>query len=476
VLFNSHIFIFAFMPVTLIGYFCINRWGKFTVGKVWLILASLVFYAYFNLAYLPIIVASIALNYAFSQCMLISKKPWLRRLCLAASLLGNVGALAYYKYFDFFIININQAFGADFVLRKLILPLGISFFTFQQLSYVVDSYKRAVPRYNLADYALFVTFFPQLIAGPIALHSEIVPQFADPANRRFRADNFSPGLYAFAMGLAKKILIADTFAKVAKYGFTPGTSLNAPEAFFVILAFTLQLYFDFSGYCDMAIGLSRMFNIQAPVNFNSPYKALSIREFWARWHITLGRFFRLYVYIPLGGSRKGEFRACASLLFVFVVSGLWHGAGWLFLLWGLLHGAASVAYRLCRKRYDTLFPAFRWLLTFSFVSLTFVFFRAETMESALSILAALSSFNFGPLASAITSAFSFPFELLHSIAPVMMGVWFLLAVVGVTALPNVPELARRFVPSWKNGLFTVALLALCVLSLSGVSVFLYYNF
>ncbi|MCL2811481.1 MAG: MBOAT family protein, partial [Clostridia bacterium] len=454
-LFNSHLFILAFLPATLLGYFGLNRWGRFEAGKAWLILASLVFYAYFNVAYLPIIVLSIALNYALSQCMLISVNPWLRRLCLAASLLINVGALAYYKYFDFFIININQAFGTDFVLRKLLLPLGISFFTFQQLSYVVDSYKRTVPRYNLVDYALFVTFFPQLIAGPIALHSEIVPQFADPANRRFRADNFSAGLYAFAMGLAKKVLIADTFAKVANYGFTPGTSLNAPEAFFVILAFSLQLYFDFSGYCDMAIGLSRMFNIQAPVNFDSPYKALSIREFWARWHITLGRFFRLYVYIPLGGSRKGEFRASASLLFVFVVSGLWHGAGWLFLLWGVLHGVASVAYRLCRKRYDALHPAFRWLLTFSFVSLAFVFFRAETMESALYILTALGNFTFGPLATAITSAFSFPFGLLRSIAPIMMSAWFLLAILGVTALPNVPELAERFVPTWKNGVFTV---------------------
>ena len=482
-LFNSYIFIFAFLPITLVGYFCINRWGKFMAGKVWLIVASLVFYAYFNVAYLPIIVVSIAGNYALSQCMLTSKRRWLCRLCFVASLLANVGALGYYKYFDFFVSNINPIFGASFVLRELVLPLGISFFTFQQLSYVIDSYKRTVPRYNPVDYALFVTFFPQLIAGPIALHSEIVPQFANPQNRRFRADNFSAGLYAFAMGLAKKVLIADTFAKVANYGFAPGAALNSPEAWLVTLAFSLQLYFDFSGYCDMAIGLSRMFNIEAPVNFNSPYKSLSIREFWARWHITLGRFFRLYVYFPLGGNRKGTFRACVSLLIVFVVSGLWHGAGWLFLLWGALHGLASVAYKLCRKPYDALPAALRWLLTFTFVSLTFVLFRAGSikdpaigMERALHILAALFRFDFGPVAAGITSAFSFPFGLLRAVSPCMTGVWFLATMIAVVALPNVPELARRFVPSWKTGAFTVALLLLSILSLSGVSVFLYYNF
>ncbi|MCL2811482.1 MAG: MBOAT family protein [Clostridia bacterium] len=475
-LFNSFIFIFAFLPVTLTGYFCINRWGKFSVGKVWLILASLVFYAYFNVSYLAIIVTSIAVNYALSQCMLISQRGWLRRLCFAASLLANVGALAYYKYFDFFVININQAFGSDFVLRNLLLPLGISFFTFQQLSYVVDSYKRTVPRYNLVDYALFVTFFPQLIAGPIVLHSEIVPQFADPANRRFRYENFAPGLYAFAIGLAKKALIADTFAKVANYGFATNVSLNTPEAFLVILAFTLQLYFDFSGYCDMAVGLSRMFNIKAPNNFNSPLKALSIREFWARWHITLGRFFRLYVYIPLGGNRKGEFRTCLSLMAVFVVSGLWHGAGWLFLLWGALHGVAAVAYRLCHRRYDGLHPAFRWLITFAFVSLAFVFFRAQTMDSALGILGSLFSFEFGPLSASIMEAFQLPFDLLAGSVPSLT----LAAYAGALALAlgfrNTYELTEAFTPAWYRSPFCILLLFASIMSLSGVSVFLYYNF
>lgn len=484
-LFNSFVFLLAFLPVALAGYFCVNRWGTFLAGKCWLILASLVFYAYCNVAYLPIIVVSLAANYGLGHCMRISERRWLRCLCFAVGLVGNIGALGYYKYYDFFVSNINQAFGTDFVLLKLVLPLGISFFTFKQLSYVIDSYKRVAPRYDFADYALYVTFFPQLIAGPIALHNEIAPQFADPANRSFRADHFCSGLFAFAMGLAKKVLIADTFAKAANYGFASVVSLNSLEALLVTLAFPLQLYFDFSGYSDMSIGLSLMFNIDAPVNFNSPYKSLNIQEFWNRWHITLGRFlmryllsplYGLYKHIPLRGKHTNEIRACLSLMIVFWVSGLWHGAGWLFLLWGTLHGVASVAYRLCRKRYDVLPKALRRLLTFAFVSLAFVFFRAETVESALNILAGLGRFRFGPVAEGITSAFSLPFGLLRAIAPYMTGVWFGLALLSLFALPNVPELARRFKPSWQNGLFTVGLLLFSILSLSGISVFLYFNF
>ncbi len=475
-LFNSHLFILAFLPVALLGYFGLNRLNKFTLGKVWLILLSFVFYGYFNVAYLPLIVISILLNYALSQCMLSSESKLLCRLCLIVGLLANLGVLGYYKYFDFFAANLNAAFGTGFVLHHLILPLGISFFTFQQLSYVIDSYKRTVPRYSIVDYALFVSFFPQLIAGPIVLHSEIVPQFADPENRHFNSDNVATGTYAFAMGLAKKVLIADTFAKVAEYGFSAGTSLNTPEAFFVVLAYALQLYFDFSGYCDMAMGLGKMFNIDIPLNFNSPYKALNIKDFWARWHMTLNRFFSRYVYFPLGGSRKGEFRTCLNLMAVFVISGLWHGAGWMFLLWGALHGLASVLYRLFQKRYDALHPALRWLLTFSFLLLSFIVFRAPNLEIASNVWTSLTSMRFGALAAAITDPFAFPFGLLKPVATTMIGLWFLLGTLCVITFPNVHELTSRFKPSWRNWFTTVALLLLSVLSLSGVSVFLYYNF
>lgn len=475
-LFNSYLFILVFLPGTLIGYFCLNHWGRFTLGKTWLVLLSLVFYAYTNPACLPIIIGSVLVNYALSQCMLASSKQWLRTLCFAAGLTGNLGALIYYKYYNFFVSNINAAFSSGFPLLHLALPLGISYLTFKQLSYIVDSYQRQVPRYRFMDYTLFVTFFPHLIAGPIVLHSEILPQVENIENGRFRADHFNAALYAFARGLAKKVLIADTFAKVAAYGFLSGTSLSGLEALLVVLSYTFQLYFDFSGYCDMAVGLGKMFNINLPLNFNSPYQSLSIKDFWARWHMTLGRFFSRYVYIPLGGSRKGLLRTCLNLMVVFVLSGLWHDAGWLFLLWGLLHGLASVAYRLCHTRYDKLPAPLRWLLTFTFVSLTWVFFRAPTMAVAGNILRSLFTWQAGPLAAEIIAPFAFPFGLLHSVAPYLLGIWFLGALAAVVALPNTQEMTARFSPTLRTGLVTVLLLVFSILSLSGVSVFLYSNF
>ncbi len=475
-LFNSYLFILAFLPVTLIVYFTLNRFNLFTVGKVWLIAMSFVFYGYFNPMYLPIIVISIILNYALSQCMLSGAKKWVRTLCYVIGLAGNLGVLGYYKYYDFFVTNINAVFGTGWTLHHLILPLGISFFTFQQLSYVIDSYQRTVPRYSIVDYSLFVTFFPQLIAGPIVLHSEIVPQFENPENRHFNWNNFAPGLYAFALGLCKKVLIADTFAKVAGYGFTPGTALNSPDAFFVILGYTLQLYFDFSGYCDMALGLGKMFNIYITQNFNSPLKSLNIRELWTRWHMTLSRFFTTYVYFPLGGSRKGDLRTCLNLILVFTVSGLWHGAGWMFLLWGLLNGVASALYRTFRKPYDALHPALQWALTFAFWCLSLVVFRALTMTDALNILRSLFAMDFGPISASITSVFAIPLGAFEGMDATIMLLWFVGAMVCVLGCRNTYELTQDFRPTVLNALITIAFIFLSVISLSGVSVFLYYNF
>ena len=476
-LFNSYVFILAFLPVTLVGYFGLGRLCKrLPLNKVWLVGCSLVFYAYFNVRYLPIIVLSILVNYALSQGMLTVRSQGVRRLLLGLGLAGNLGVLGYYKYYDFFVENLNALAGTSFVLHHLVLPLGISFFTFQQLSYVIDSYKRTVPRYNILDYALFVTFFPQLIAGPIVLHSEIVPQFADPENRRFRFDNFAPGLYAFALGLFKKVIVADTFAQVAEWGFAAGQALNTPEAWLVALGYTFQLYFDFSGYCDMALGLGKMFNIRITQNFNSPYKSLDIKEFWQRWHMTLSRFFTTYVYFPLGGSRRGLARTCVNLMVVFLVSGLWHGAGWLFVLWGALHGLMSVLYRLFRKPYDRLHPALRWLITFLFVTVAWVFFRAETMDSAMTVLRAMFSMEFGAINATVTNVFATPMNLHPGYNAIMTQLWYVLALAGVLGLPNTYELTDRFQPTLGRAALTVVLLVLCVLSLSGVSVFLYYNF
>lgn len=476
-LFNSYVFILAFLPLTLLGYYLLGKLPeRIPLNKLFLVLASFVFYGYNNPRYVPIIACSILVNYALSQGMLVAKRKCIRLPLMLLGLSLNLGVLFYFKYHDFFVSNMNSAFGLHFALNNLALPLGISFFTFQQLSYVIDSYRRTVPRYNILDYALFVTFFPQLVAGPIVLHSEIVPQFADPKNRRFNFDNFAPGLYAFALGLFKKVIVADTFGVAVEAGFAAAQTLNTAEAWFVALGYTLQLYFDFSGYCDVATGVALMFNIKLPLNFNSPYKSLNIREFWQRWHMTLSRFLTNYIYFPLGGSRRGTVRTCINLMIVFLASGLWHGAGWLFLLWGLLHGLASVLYRLFRKQYDALHPALQWLLTFGFVVVAWVFFRATSLSDAMAILKSMVMMNFGPLRSEITSAFALPGGFHPGYNALYMLIWYAASLFACLGMRNTYEKTMAFRPTLANAFSTVILILYCVLSLSGVSVFLYFNF
>lgn len=476
-LFNSYVFILAFLPITLLGYFGLGKLSKGNINKAWLVLCSIFFYGYFNPSYLPIILVSICANYALSQGMLrITAKP-LRIVLLALGICLNLGALGYYKYYDFFASNINAAFGTSFTLLNLVLPLGISFFTFQQLSYVIDSYNKTVPPYNFIDYSLFVTFFPQLIAGPIVLHSEVVPQFADTKNRRFNAENFGAGLYAFAMGLGKKVLIADTFAQIVDKGFVPDFAyLNTSVAWLLALAYCFQLYFDFSGYCDMAVGLGKMFNINIPQNFNSPYKALNIKEFWQRWHMTLSRFFTMYIYFPLGGSRKGLLRTCLNLMIVFIVSGFWHGAGWLFLFWGFLHGVASVLYRLFQKRYDALHPALQWLLTFMFLTVTWVFFRATSWEMAINIVRNMFTMDFGIVELWFFDPFKLPMNLFPGYGRILGLLWYMGALFICLGSRNVYEKTIDFRPTPWRSIATVLVLVYSILSLSGVSAFLYFNF
>ena len=476
-LFNSYVFMLAFLPLTLLVYFLLGRLPeRIQLNKLFLVLASFVFYGYNNPNYVPIIVFSILINYALSQMMLASEKKILRLPLMVLGLGLNLGVLFYFKYHDFFASNMNAFFGTNWALYRLALPLGISFFTFQQLSYVIDSYRRTVPRYNILDYALFVTFFPQLVAGPIVLHSEIVPQFADKKNRHFNFDNFAPGLYAFALGLFKKVIVADTFGIAVEAGFADALSLNTVEAWFVAIGYTLQLYFDFSGYCDVATGVGLMFNIRIPLNFNSPYKSMNIREFWQRWHITLSRFLTNYIYFPLGGSRKGLTRTCVNLMIVFLASGLWHGAGWLFLLWGLMHGAASVAYRIFRKQYDDLHPALQWILTFGFVIVAWVFFRATSLTDALAIVKSMLMMDFGPIRDSITTAFALPGGIRPGYNAIFMMAWYVLSLFACLGMKNTYEKTMAFRPTIWNALMTVILILYVTLSLSKVSVFLYFNF
>ncbi len=384
-LFNTPVFIFIFLPIALLGYHLLNKIKKQRAAKIWLVLASLFFYGYWNENYLVLILTSIVVNYGIARfCKIKGNKS-----ILIIGLLFNIGLLFYYKYTDFIIENINHVFNGNISPFNLLLPLAISFFTFQQVAYLVDSYKGMVKEHSFINYCLFVTFFPQLIAGPIVHHKEMMPQFSNNENQRIKYSNLAKGTYIFSLGLFKKIIIADSFAIWANAGFSSTQALTFWDAWGASLSYTFQLYYDFSAYADMAIGCALLFNIRLPINFNSPYKALSIQDFWRRWHITLSHWLRDYLYIPLGGNQKGTQRTYINLMLTFVLGGLWHGAAWTFIIWGSLHGLALMGHRIWQNAGFKLNKATAWLLTFMFINITWVFFRADDLETALNIIHAM---------------------------------------------------------------------------------------
>jgi len=413
-LFNSPEFLFFFLPIVLAVYYFIGSKkikiaGTKLEGSIfWLVCASLFFYGWWNPPYLLLIIASVILNYIFG--FYLSRETYeqsnQKKLLLFLGIGFNLALIGYYKYANFFISNINHAIGSNINLGTIILPLGISFYTFQQLAYLVDAYRGNTKEYNLLNYSLFVTFFPQLIAGPIVHHKDVLHQFRDASIYRFNSQNFSVGLTVFVAGLFKKVVFADRIAAFATPVFAAagqGVPLTFSEAWVGALAYTLQLYFDFSGYSDMAIGIAYMFGIRLPLNFDSPYKAVSIVDFWRRWHITLSHFLRDYLYIPLGGNRYGKTRRHINLMTTMLLGGLWHGAGWTFIFWGGLHGAYLVInhqYRSFRSwigkdtREDGwLLRGIGWLVTFLAVIVSWVFFRAESFSSAQSILSSMIGLN-----------------------------------------------------------------------------------
>ena len=394
-LFNSYEFIFLFLPITFFVYFYLNSKRLTEISKGFLVFSSLFFYSWWNIIYLPIILVSMLFNYVIGNTLSSSetKKSFNKKVILTFGIVSNLALLVYFKYADFFIDNLNSAAGTEIPLLHLALPLAISFFTFQQIAYLVDSYRQETKEYDFLNYALFVTFFPQLIAGPIVHHKEMMPQFANVRNKVKIYKNIALGLFIFSLGLFKKVVIADTFAAWATKGFDLSTSLNFFEAWITSLSYTFQLYFDFSGYTDMAIGIALLFNIKLPINFNSPYKALDIQDFWRRWHITLSRFLRDYIYIPLGGNKKGKFRTYNNLLATFILGGFWHGAGWTFIFWGFLHGFALIIHRLWSSIGFKLPKVIAWIITFNFVNIAWVFFRAKEWDDAIKVLSGMIGLN-----------------------------------------------------------------------------------
>lgn len=507
-LFNSYIFIFLFLPIALVGWYLLNKWGKYTIAQVFLIAMSLWFYAYFDVSYLAVILASCAVNYLFSYVLTKKDSAGFKKGMLAAGCAINLGILGYFKYYDFFLENLNAVFHTDFTLKNILLPLGISFFTFQQLSFVIDRCKGDAPHYSLIDYLNFVTFFPQLIAGPIVLHSELIPQFQDQARRKFDADSFAQGIAYFTIGMGKKVLLADTLAKAVNYGFVNIAGLDALSAAVVALAYTFELYFDFSGYCDMAVGIGKMFHIEIPDNFEAPYKSASIKEFWRRWHMTLGRFFTTYVYFPLGGSRKGKVHTVVNTMIVFLLSGLWHGANWTFVFWGFLHGIGvsvnNIFMKKVQKQEKSKYKIqtgeneelrntkskrrLAQLVTFIYVCLAFVFFRSDSMADGILFMKRLFSFEYNGSIFAIAEAVNISeiyivTKILSMKVPqllAMVNLFMLLFIIIISVVVLCQKRTREIVETctWKTGfsLKMSVLFVWAVLSLSGVSTFLYFNF
>lgn len=519
-LFNSYEFIFVYFPIVFSIFFLAARHSH-RLAAAWLFAASLFFYGWWNPAYVLLLLMSIVFNFFIGNGIAHAHASAAYRHAKAMLIIGvagDLGLLAYYKYANFFVTSAESIIGTSWQLDPIVLPLGISFFTFTQIAFLVDAYKGKAKESNPIHYGLFVTYFPHLIAGPVLHHKEMMPQFAETSTYAIKWENLSVGMTVFAIGLFKKVILADnvsTFAAPIFSAAATGTELGAIEAWTGALAYTLQLYFDFSGYSDMAIGLSRMFGVRLPLNFNSPYKAESITEFWRRWHMTLSRFLRDYLYVPLGGNRKGPMRRYINLLVTMVLGGLWHGAGWTFIAWGALHGAylcVNHAWRSVRSRLAPGFSVsqteriFGTLLTFMAVVVAWVFFRAQTFDSAFALLKAMTGAN-GIMVPSNWVGNSYISTLFQSLGlPVSTGpsitgfdpagtahLWIATLFLIVWAAPNSQQILGRFRPAlgidegsrkypqfWEPNMRWAVAIAGCtvisLLNLSSVSEFLYFQF
>jgi len=513
-LFNSYAFLFGFLPLTLALYFWLGRTSP-RQAVLWLVAASIFFYGWWNPRYVALLIASAVFNYgagrAIAQRDGQSRHP--ARLFLGAAVGANLLLLAVFKYYDFFVVNIDSVSNARLPLLHLVLPLGISFFTFTQIAFLVDVYRQEATEYTFLHYLLFVTYFPHLIAGPVIHHKQMMPQFALPSTYQLTLPHIRIGVLYLTIGLAKKVLLADYFAELASPVFSAvsfGAQPNLAVAWTGALAYTFQLYFDFSGYSDMAVGLSKLFNIDLPHNFNSPYKATSIIDFWRRWHMTLSRFLRDYLYIPLGGNRRGSVSRYVNVLVTMVLGGLWHGANWTFVIWGALHGSYLIinqGWRAARERFGLteflhVSPAAGRAFTFLAVIVGWAFFRADSVNSAGAMLRGMSGLNglslppglqaaagdlaHWPVSMTFDGLFAFEDSTLSQKGALYVCSLLGSGLIGVWMLPNSREidaaLARltiRTEPSvtWPRVAAVLGVVfAVSVLSMTRTSDFLYFQF
>lgn len=493
-LFTTTVFVLAFLPLTLLGFFVLGRKSPQTAAA-WLFFASLFFYGYWMPQYTLLLLASIVVNFGVGLQIArtaSSAKPLASRAWLTIGIVFDLSLLAYFKYTNFFVGNLNQLTGSDWQIGHVLLPIGISFYTFTQIAFLVDTWLGRVGEYRPVHFGLFVTYFPHLIAGPVLHHSQMMPQFADKSIYRPNSANMAAGLMIFAIGLIKKVVLADGVSPYADVIFTAADAGHHPdliEAWLGALAYTFQLYFDFSGYSDMAIGLSLLFNVRLPFNFDSPYRATNIIDFWRRWHITLSNFLRDYLYFPLGGNRKGPTRRYINLALTMLLGGLWHGASWTFVFWGGLHGAYLMANHAflaltptaLRARLDAsrLFVVLSWALTMLAVVVAWVFFRANTFSGSLRMLEAMAG---------LPSVGSEHIYLWNAGLQTVRGMqWCLMLGIIAFTLPNSNQIGIKLiewtrrrtalpVPLAGAALFLILLLVTVNAARDSVSAFIYFNF
>lgn len=462
-LFNSYEFLLFFLPAMVVGYYLLRKVTRPEISIAWLVVGSLCYYAWWNASYLPLILISIGFNYLQGRKLAELNPSATKRAFLFFGVAVNLGFLIYFKYANFFVDNVNHLLDLEWTVAPIVLPLAISFFTFQQIAYLVDSYRGELKDPSALNYVLFVSFFPQLIAGPIVHHKEMMPQFKEKW-ASIDIDKVTKGLALLSIGLFKKVMIADNLSPLVKQGFDQASQLSAAEGWLTSLSYTFQLYFDFSGYTDMAWGAALLLGIQLPQNFNSPYRASSIQDFWRRWHMTLSRFLRDYLYIPLGGNRKGRVSTYFNLFITFVLGGLWHGAAWTFVAWGALHGLALIVERVFREQGVKLPRFLSTMLTFLFVNLAWVFFRATSFADAKKVVS--SMFSLGS-----------DFWQFEQVQPSKTFIfWFIIAFLVAIVGKNSNEWTARLKPSIPNLLLLVALLLIAILHLNRLSEFIYFQF
>jgi len=512
--FNYFEYMFFFIPGVIFIYFFICRKGFTASAKWWLLACSIAFYAYLNVRYLPILLASIAVNYFASRMLAGERTGVSKKAVLTAGICFNVALLGYFKYTDFFIKNINYLFSSNIPLLKILFPLGISFYTFVQIAFLVESYLGQVTNRSFLDYSLLIAFFPKIIQGPISRFDELSPQLTDPKNMRVNYEHIARGLFLVSIGLFKKLVLADNLGVWATQAFDHATVLNFFEAWFASLSYTLQIYFDFCGYTDVAVGVALMFNIRLVHNFNTPYRALSLQDFWRRWHITLSTWLNKYLYTPMVINRRylGRAGVILSLIVTFTICGLWHGASWNYIAFGFIHGIGlSIDYltQKRRTRFERRLPtlifsrshasrlqaawgkhsvaAFRffcWFITFNFVNASFVIFRAADFKGAAKIFRGMAGLNgvmlpeklkaLGPTGAAWLSYGSW----LADLGEKQYYFIYLILAAGIAALAgkNSMETSEKLKPSMGWALLVSLLFGIGVIHTTQVTEFIYANF